>query len=273
MKLAYPVAEPAYTGKVKAYTGGYAAAFSSLRKQGYQGVELLIANPDTVQKDVLREELERFGLKLAVIGTSPMQIGEKLFLLHQDPENRREARRRMSGLIRLCAEFQVAAVIGKYRGRLADAPGCRENDLEAMLKDVCAESASFGVPVLIEPQNATNINNINTIQDGLDWIRRIGYEKMGLLADIYHMGITEPSIVDSLRHAAGHIGFIHMSDSERKVPGDGTLPIADVVRTLDETGYGGYISLEIDQNPDPETVSERSAGFLSACETGAGPAA
>lgn len=273
MKLAYPVAEPAYTGKVKAYTGGYAAAFSSLRKQGYQGVELLIANPDTVQRDVLREELERFGLKLAVIGTSPMQIGEKLFLLHQDPENRREARRRMSGLIRLCAEFQVPAVIGKYRGRLADAPGCRENDLEAMLKDVCAEAASFGVAVLIEPQNADNINNINTIQDGLDWIRRIGYEKMGLLADIYHMGITESSIVDSLRHAAGHIGFIHMSDSERKVPGDGTLPIVDVVRTLDETGYGGYISLEIDQNPDPETVSERSAGFLSACETGAGPAA
>ena len=124
MKLVYPVAEPAYTGKVKAYTGGYDDAFSSLQRQGYQGVELLIANPDTVQKECLREELERFGLKLAVVGTSPMQIGEKLFLLHPDPENRREARRRMSGLIRLCAEFEVPAVIGKYRGQIADATGC-----------------------------------------------------------------------------------------------------------------------------------------------------
>ncbi len=265
MKLAYPVAEPAYKGKVKAYTGGYEAAFSSLQRQGYQGIELLIANPDTVQKEVLREELERFGLNLAVIGTSPMQIGEKLFLLHTDPENRREARRRMSGLIRLCAEFEVPAVIGKYRGQIADAPGCREADLEAVLKDVCAEAASCGVPVLIEPQNASNINNINTIQDGLDWIRRIGYEKMGLLADIYHMGITEASIVDSLRHAAGHIGFIHMSDSERKVPGDGTLPIVDVVKTLEEMGYSGYISLEIDQVPDPENVSARSADYLISC--------
>ena len=267
MKLVYPVAEPAYTGKVKAYTGGYDDAFSSLQRQGYQGVELLIANPDTVQKECLREELERFGLKLAVVGTSPMQIGEKLFLLHPDPENRREARRRMSGLIRLCAEFEVPAVIGKYRGQIADATGCRETDLEAVLKDVCAEAASFGVPVLIEPQNATNINNINTIQDGLDWIQRIGYEKMGLLADIYHMGITEPSIVDSLRHAAEYIGFIHMSDSDRKVPGDGRLPIAEVVKTLEEIRYGGYISLEIDQIPDPVTVSGRSASSLFAIET------
>ena len=264
MKLAYPVAEPAYTGKVKAYTGGYEAAFSSLQKQGYQGVELLIANPDTVQREILMEQLERIGLKLAVIGTSPMQIGEKLFLLHPDPENRREARRRMSGLIALCAEFEVPAVIGKYRGQIADAPGCREGDLEAVLKDVCAEASSFGVPVLIEPQNATNINNIHTIQDGLDWIQRIGYEKMGLLADIYHMGITEHSIVDSLRHASGHIGFIHMSGSDRKVPGDGTLPIGDVVKTLEETGYSGYISLEIDQIPDPVTASGRSASFLLA---------
>ena len=227
-------------------------------------MELLIANPDTVQREILMEQLERIGLKLAVIGTSPMQIGEKLFLLHPDPENRREARRRMSGLIALCAEFEVPAVIGKYRGQIADAPGCREGDLEAVLKDVCAEASSFGVPVLIEPQNATNINNIHTIQDGLDWIQRIGYEKMGLLADIYHMGITEHSIVDSLRHASGHIGFIHMSDSDRKVPGDGTLPIGDVVKTLEETGYSGYISLEIDQIPDPVTASGRSASFLLA---------
>lgn len=262
MRLAYPVAEPAYTGKVKAYTGGYEAAFSALQKQGYQGVELLIANPDTVQKEILTEELDKFHLKLAVIGTSPMQIGEKLFLLHPDPENRREARRRMSGLIRLCAALGVPAVIGKYRGQIADAPGCREQDLEAVFKDICEEAAAADVPILIEPQNATNINNINTIQDGLDWIRRIGYGKMGLLADIYHMGITESSIADSLRRAAGKIGFIHMSDSDRKVPGTGTLPIREVMKTLEEIGYGGYVSLEIDQIPSSEAVSGQSAGFL-----------
>lgn len=262
MKLAYPVAEPAYTGKVKAYTGGYDAAFSALQKQGYQGVELLVANPDHIQIEILTEKLQQYDLQLAVIGTSPMQIGEKLFLLHPDPENRREARRRMSGLIRLCAEFGVPAVIGKYRGQIADVPGCREQDLEAVLKDICKEAASFEVPVLIEPQNATNINNINTIQDGLDWIRRIGYGKMGLLADIYHMGITEYSITDSLRQSAGRIGFIHMSDSDRKVPGTGTLPIEAVMKTLDEIEYSGYVSLEIDQIPNAMEASEQSAEFL-----------
>ena len=71
--------------------------------------------------------------------------------------------------------------------------------------------------------------------------------------------------MDSLRHAAEYIGFIHMSDSDRKVPGDGTLPIADVVMTLEEIQYSGYISLEINQIPDPVSASERSAKFLLSC--------
>ena len=142
IRLAYPVAEPAYAGKVKAFTGEYAPAFAWLRQQGYAGVELLIASPDTVDASQLEKELARANLELAVIGTSPMQIGEKLFLLHPDEANRKEARRRMSGLLQLCDKFRVPAVIGKYRGQLADRDGCRESDLEAVLTGSAASGRS-----------------------------------------------------------------------------------------------------------------------------------
>ncbi|MDO4268579.1 MAG: sugar phosphate isomerase/epimerase [Eubacteriales bacterium] len=266
MKLAYPVAEPAYKGKVKAFTGGYGPAFAWMKEHGYEGVELLIANPDTVDTAQLDGELARYGLNVAAVGTSPMQIGEKLFLIHPDPENRREARRRASGLLRLCARYGAPALIGKYRGQLSEAPGCSEADLEEVLRDVCREAEKLGVTVLLEPQNKTNINNINTISDGLDWISRLGCKNTGLLADVYHMGITEPSATDSVKMAAGQIGFVHMSDSERKTPGDGALPVRQVVKVLEESGYKGYISLEIDQKPDPETAAARSARYLKECE-------
>lgn len=264
MKLAYPVAEPAYKGKAKAFTGGYGPAFAWMKAHGYEGVELLIANPDTVDTEELDRELNRYGLKVAAIGTSPMQIGEKLFLIHPDEENRREARRRASGLLKLCARYQAPALIGKYRGQLSDEPGCGEKDMETALRDVCREAKALDVPVLLEPQNASNINNINTISDGLLWTARLGYEGAGLLADVYHMSITERSVTDSINMAAGQIGFVHMSDSERKVPGDGKLPIARVVKALKENGYDGYISLEINQEPDAKTAAARSAKYLKA---------
>ena len=76
------------------------------------------------------------------------------------------------------------------------------------------------------------------------------------------MGITEKSIPESIRRAVGRIGFIHMADSERKVPGEGKLPVGEVMKILQEEKYEGYISLEIDQMPSCEEAAERSARML-----------
>lgn len=262
MKLAYPVAEPAYNGNVKGMKGSYDANFAWLKSHGYTGIELLIENPDTVDTAALDTALKKYELSIAAIGTSPMQIGEKLFLLHPDEENKTEARRRCSGLLKLCAKYRVPALIGKYRGILSDDPGCSWKDLFLMIQEVCNEAKEMNVPVLIEPQNAAQINNLNTIEETLAWIDQIGYNQLGLLADIYHMSITETSLVDSIQKAADKIGFIHMSDSGRKIPGEGGLPISEIIKKLQEVHYQGFLSLEIDQLPDEKTAAARSAEFL-----------
>lgn len=268
MKYAYPVTTPECHKPVKAYMQGYEEAFSSLRKAGYQGVELLLRDPAAIDTGELEAALLTHGLKLAAVGTSPMQVEDRLFLLHPDEQNRKEARRRCSGLLRLCARFQVPALIGKYRGQVSDLPHCTEASLKAIMKDICAEAESLGVPVLLEPQNTSNINNLNTIDEGLAWISEIGYGRLGLLADVYHMGITEPSIVDSLKKGLGRIGFIHMSDSGRRIPGEGGLPVREVMRLLEAEAYPGFISLEIEQVPDSRTAAQRSIACLRSCLKG-----
>ena len=262
MKLAYSVVSPESGGRVKACYGPYEDIFPKLKEMGYEGIELLVQDPERVDTALLDQALEKWELSLAAIGTSPMQSEEKLFLIHPDKACSGEAKERCHSLLKLCARYQVPALIGKYRGQVMDEEGCREKDLEAALAQVCREAKALGVEVLLEPQNATNINNINTISDGLCWIQKLGYENLGLLADIYHMGVTENSISQSLKAAGKRIGFIHMSDSGRKAPGEGNLPIAEVMRTLREINYEGYISLEIDQEPDSLGAAARSAEYL-----------
>ena len=151
MKLAYPVVEPGGKGNVKAWYGRYEDIFPRLKEMGYDGVELLVQNPSKTDTEYLQEELEKNQLTLAAIGTSPMQTEERLFLIHPEAECRKEARTRCSALLKLCARYQVPALVGKYRGQIEEAPGCGEEDLEAVLRDICREAESLNVKILLEP--------------------------------------------------------------------------------------------------------------------------
>lgn len=268
MKYAYPVTTPECSKPVMAYMTGYETVFSKLHSLGYGGVELLLRDPGMVRTDELDEALEKNQLQIAAIGTSPMQVEEKLFLLHPDADNRREARRRCSGLLGLCSRYHAPALIGKYRGQVLDDPHCTRRDLETVIRDICDEAAALDVEVLLEPQNASNINNLNTIEESLAWIQKIGYGRLGLLADIYHMGITEENILDSLKKALPKLGLIHMADSDRKIPGMGALPIRKIMEFLREQEYGRFISMEIKQLPCSGIAAGESIGYLSACMGG-----
>ena len=259
MKLCYPVCTPDSSGKIMAFTGGYENAFSHLKALGYQGVELLIRNPDTVDIPYLEDLLAHYRLKIAVIGTSPMQIMDKLFLLHPEDKIREEAMRRFYGLLALCRHFQVPALVGKYRGQTP------QSDIMPMVKlfqMLCFEAEKQNVRLLLEPQNPTNINNIHSMEDALRFQEMVSSPALGIMADIYHMGITETDICESLRRIATHLGFVHMSDSDRKIPGHGILPIPDIMKVLREIAFDGYVSLEINQSPDSPTAAADASAYL-----------
>lgn len=263
MRLSYPIAAPDSSVRVQAFCGEYEPAFGWLAEHGYTGVELLVRDPARLDVGRLDGLLAAWGLEISAIGTSPMQVQDHIFLLHEDGENREEAMSRCRDLIGLAAYYKAPALIGKYRGQVADRPGCRMEDLARVFEKICGEAKRQGVRVLVEPQNAGNLNNLNTIAETMEWIDRTGIKNLGIQADIFHMGITEPSITESLKAAGDRIGFIHMADSGRMVPGLGELPIRQVLGTLREIGYEGYLSMEIRQWPDSRQAAALSALALN----------
>ena len=263
MRLSYPIAAPDSSVKLQAFCGEYEPAFEWLAGHGYTGVELLVRDPAALDVGRLDGLLTAWGLEISAIGTSPMQVQDHIFLLCEDEENRREAMARCRDLIGLAAYYKVPALIGKYRGQVVERPGCRMEDLARVFKEICGEAKKKGVRVLVEPQNAGNLNNLNTMAETMEWIDETGIENLGIQADIFHMGITERSITESLKAAGDRIGFIHMADSGRMVPGLGELPIRQVLRTLGEISYGGYLSMEIRQWPDSRRAAALSALALN----------
>jgi 5-keto-L-gluconate epimerase len=134
--------------------------------------------------------------------------------------------------------------------------------ITAALAEGCAAAEKAGVRIALEPINRYETPFVNTAQEGVNLIRRVGAANLGLLLDTFHMNIEEPSIESSIRTTAGSIFHFHVADSNRWHPGAGHLDFASILAALTSTGYAGFVSGEFLPRPDAQTAAERAMGFL-----------
>ena len=74
---------------------------------------------------------------------------------------------------------------------------------------------------------------------------------------------SEDSVLGSLKAAWDIIGFFHISDTERKIPGTGDLAWREIVSEIDRN-YDGFLSMEIRQYPNAEMAAKQSINHLLA---------
>ena len=128
----------------------------------------------------------------------------------------------------------------------------------------CTEFAKkYNIELTLEPVNRYESNFINTLNEGIEFIKRVSVSNLGILADTFHMNIEEVSIYDSIIQAKDYITHVHFADSNRWAPGCGHLDFAKIVQTLKKIGYQGYISAEILPLPDPDSCARFTAETLS----------
>ena len=98
--------------------------------------------------------------------------------------------------------------------------------------------------VLIEATNHKVASIIRTLKEGARAIDFLDCPFIRLLADIYHMNIEEPSLLDSLSEYMDYYPHLHISDDNRAYPGLGSLDFAAIYRKLVESGYRGTVAVE-----------------------------
>jgi sugar phosphate isomerase/epimerase len=117
------------------------------------------------------------------------------------------------------------------------------------LGTVARAAGTAGVRLVIEPINRYETNWLNTVEEVLDLIGRLGEDNVGVLPDTFHMNIEEADVPAALRRGGARVWHVHAADSNRRAPGWGHLDFGPVVRALGEMGYGGFLSAEILPQP------------------------
>jgi len=116
----------------------------------------------------------------------------------------------------------------------------------ATLKEALVYAEEKEKYILLEPVNRFEAypGFLNTIREALTIIEEVGMKNTGVFADLFHMNIEEVSITDALKNAGKYLRHIHFVDNNRLAPGMGGLNFSEIMRTLKEIRYEGYLSLE-----------------------------
>jgi 2-keto-myo-inositol isomerase len=135
-----------------------------------------------------------------------------------------------------------------------DAATVRARTVEA-LEAYGRVAADHGVMVAFEYHGYARCS-INNLGDALDVLDQIDAPNIGMVVDAFHFFVGGSLISDLARLGKRRLAIVHLADVDhadrgklgkpnRVLPGDGVLPIRDIVGEVKRVGYEGAYSLEL----------------------------
>ena len=264
MKKSIVVSTPEAKFSALAYKEDFRDSIRKVAELGFDGVELAIRDPKKVDLEKIKELVRHYHLEVPAIGTGQAWSEEGLSFSDPRSKVREKAIARIKDHIDFAAEFSAQVIIGLIRGRIEDRVS--REDAEKWTLDCVRECARLAqglkVGLTLEPLNRYETNFINTIAEGIEFIKKVDFPNMGMLIDTFHMNIEEVSLYESIIKAKDYITHVHLADSNRWAPGSGHLDFAQVIKTLEKINYRGYVSAEILPLPDPDRAARLTIKHL-----------
>ncbi len=259
MKLAFVISTQPTQFQAIAFDPNFEGNAAHLANLGYDGIELGVREPAKLDAAELKRTLAKYRLAVPALGTGQAFVEEHLAFTDPDAAVRDQAVARVRTHIALAAEFEPKplVIIGLIRGKTH--PTISRAQAHAWMVDalqtLAREGAARGVRFAIEPINRYETDWVNDVAGALTLIDEIGADNVGILYDTFHANIEEPSIEASLRACGARLFHVHLADSNRWYPGAGHTPFANILATLREMRYGGWVSAEILPKPDVKTAA------------------
>lgn len=216
---------------------------------GLDFVEIPLLRPDEFDAGLTRGLLERHGLGctcslgLPVEATLPdYPEAATRFLIHAFDVAHQTGSEVLSGV--------TYATLGALSGR---APSESDyNTIAKALKPVARHAATLGMRLGLEPVNRYETYLVNLGSQAVDLIDRIGEPNVFVHLDTYHMNIEERGFERPIIGVGKHLGYIHLSESDRGTPGLGNVHWDEVFSGLNTIGFDGDLVMEsfVALNPD-----------------------
>jgi D-psicose/D-tagatose/L-ribulose 3-epimerase len=120
------------------------------------------------------------------------------------------------------------------------------------LKPVAKRASELGMTLGLEPCNRYETHLLNTAAQTRALIQRIDEPALMIHLDTYHCNIEEKSFAAALQDGGNRVAYVHLSESDRGVPGSGNIDWRGVMAALKRADYSGDLVLESFVNMPPQ---------------------
>lgn len=214
-----------------------------------------------------RKAAEQLGLELVV---SP----GGLWPLHCDL-SADEEEDRAEGLLWHRRAIDQAALVGAsaYTGALYGHPGTVKKRRPPMdealrtaegLRGLAEYGQDKGVEVVIEPMSHFRTHMINTPDQAMRMVRLTDHPNLKVSLDTYHLVTEILDYKEAILTVKDSLWGMHMSESNRGVPGNGLIPWKAIFSGLKEIGFDGYMLFEAYNSSIDDFAFERGM-FHNVC--------
>lgn len=112
------------------------------------------------------------------------------------------------------------------------------------MKEAIKAAEANNVIFNVEVVNRFEQYLLNTAEEAVDYVKRVGSPNIKILLDTFHMNIEEDTISKAIETAGDYLGHVHLGENNRKPPGYGHIPWEELASALKKINYQGALVME-----------------------------
>lgn len=256
-------------------------ALADIKAAGYDGVEIAPftltpgsdpgSDPDP--RELTEDDARRVGEQARAHGLEVVGLHWLLakpagmHLTTKDDAVREKTAAFAQHLARLCAAMGGSVMVWGSPKQRSLEPGDDYGDAAARAADifrgVCEVAGPRGVTLALEPLGPSETNFMTTAQETIALIERVDHPACKLHLDVKAMASESKPIADIVRDCKNYTAHFHANDPNLRGPGQGEVDFPPIAKALQDTGYDGWVSVEVfDYTPDAPTIARQSMDVL-----------
>lgn len=252
-------------------------AFFDAKRFGYDYIELWGGRPHAYPQDILRDDAHEIRklidqYEMPVLGYTPEINAYPYNLMWGEKEARSESlehvRLSMSAAKLIGAQFTLISAGHAGYGIEPDKAWDR---LVQSLRELSDYAEQIKHTIVFETLTPYESNVATTAEDLRQLLDAVQSDYVSGMCDVVPPFVQGEKVADYVTKLGGRMRHMHLADNDgcsdtHLAPGQGSMPLADILRDVHAAGYNGSVTIELVTNylDEPRLWSKRSIDAVRA---------
>ena len=231
-------------------------AFRDAHELGYDGIELWGGRPHAFAPDLKAggirhvKELSRL-YQMPIIGYTPETNGYPYNMMLGDERMRRESLDMIKLAMEMAKEMGAGfTMISAAHAGYLTTPEVIWQRLADNLRELADFAENIGIDLLLEPLTPYESNVVCNANDVLRALALVPSPRLYSMVDICAPFVQGEPVMSYFDKLGDKLRHLHIVDSDgasdsHYIPGEGKMPLRELIRDIIDRGYDGYCTIEL----------------------------